>query len=231
MKHKKHICVIGLGEFGSELAKELSKQCEVLALDQDEHRVSAIVDQVQRALILDVRDFVGLSSVVTPDFDEAIVSIGEDLEASILCTLHLRKIGVRSIQAKAKTEDHAAILRSVGATEVIFPERETARRVAAQIVNPNLLDFVPLEADYRVMDVAPPDAFYGSSLEALDLRKRFGVFVIAVRELIPPRFVFLPAPNFVIKPSDVLVVIGREEDLMGIQDWKGPVSPKAESGR
>jgi trk system potassium uptake protein TrkA len=224
MTHKKHICVIGLGEFGTELAKELSRQCEVLALDRDENRVNVIVDYVQRALILDVRDFAGLSSVVTTDFDEAIVSIGEDLEASILCTLHLRKIGVRSIQAKAKTEDHAAILRSVGATEVIFPERETARRVAAKIINPNLLDFVPLEADYRVMDVAPPDAFYGSSLEELNLRKRFGIFVIAVRELVPPRFVFLPDPSFVIKPSDVLVVIGRERDLMGVRDWTKPVS-------
>jgi trk system potassium uptake protein TrkA len=224
MTRKKHICVIGLGEFGTELAKELSRQCEVLALDRDENRVNVIVDFVQRALILDVRDFAGLSSVVTTDFDEAIVSIGEDLEASILCTLHLRKIGVRSIQAKAKTEDHAAILRSVGATEVIFPERETARRVAAKIINPNLLDFVPLEADYRVMDVAPPDAFYGSSLEELNLRKRFGIFVIAVRELVPPRFVFLPDPSFVIKPSDVLVVIGRERDLMGVRDWTKPVS-------
>jgi trk system potassium uptake protein TrkA len=226
MKHKKHICVIGLGEFGSELAKELSRHCEILALDRDENRVNAVVDEVQRALILDVRDFAGLSSVVTADFDEAIVSIGEDLEASILCTLHLKKIGVRSIQAKAKTEDHAAILLSVGATEVIFPERETARRVAAQIVNPNLLDFVPLEADYRVMDVAPPDAFYGSSLEELNLRKRFGIFVLAIRELVPPRFVFLPDPGFVIKPSDVLVVIGREKDLMGVKDWKRPPSPK-----
>ncbi|MEJ2672591.1 MAG: TrkA family potassium uptake protein [Deltaproteobacteria bacterium] len=231
MKHKKHICVIGLGEFGSELALELSRQCEVLALDRDENRVNAVVDQVQRALILDVRDFTSLSSVVTTDFDEAIVSIGEDLEASILCALHLKKIGVRSIQAKAKTEDHAAILRSVGVREVIFAERETARRVAAQIVNPNLLDFVPLEADYRVMDVAPPDAFYGSSLEALDLRKRFGVFVIAVRELVPPRFVILPAPSFVIKPSDILVVIGREKDLLGIRDWKGPVAPRGENQR
>jgi trk system potassium uptake protein TrkA len=222
MKEKKHICVIGLGEFGSELARELSRQCEVLALDRDENRVNAIVDQVQRALILDVRDFAGLSSVVTPSFDEAIVSIGEDLEASILCTLHLKNIGVRSIQAKAKTEDHAAILRSVGATEVIFPERETARRVAARIINPNLLDFVPLEADYRVMDVAPPDAFYGSSLEELNLRKRFGIFVLAIRELVPPRFVFLPEPSFVIKPSDVLVVIGKESDMLGVQSWTKP---------
>jgi trk system potassium uptake protein TrkA len=226
MKHKKHICVIGLGEFGSELARELSRQCEVLVLDRDENRINTIADQVQRALILDVRNFAALSSVVTADFDEAIVSIGEDLEASILCTLHLRKIGVPSIQAKAITEDHAAILRLVGATEVIFPERETARRVAAHIINPNLLDFVPLEADYRVMDVAPPDDFYGSSLEDLDLRKRFGVFVIAIRELVPARFVFLPAPGFVIKPSDVLVVIGREKDLTGVRDWKKPLPLK-----
>ncbi len=164
MKHKKHICIIGLGEFGSELARELSRQCEVLVLDRDENRVNAIVDQVQRALILDVRDFAGLSSVVTADFDEAIVSIGEDLEASILCTLHLRKIGVPSIQAKAKTEDHAAILRSVGATEVIFPGAGDGPPGGRPHYQPQSLDFVPLEADYRVMDVAPPDDFYGSSL-------------------------------------------------------------------
>jgi trk system potassium uptake protein TrkA len=222
MKIKKHIVVIGLGEFGSELAQELSKQCEVLALDRDENKVNAVVDAVQRALILDVRDFNSLSSVVTADFDEAIVAIGESLEASILCTLYLKKIGVKFIHAKAKTEDQAAILRSVGATEIISPERETARRLAAQIINPNLLDFVPLEEDYRVMDVAPPDPLYGRSLEELDLRKQFGVFVIAIRELIPARFVFLPEPSFVIKPSDILVMIGREKDLMRIQEWKKP---------
>jgi trk system potassium uptake protein TrkA len=226
MIHKKHICVIGLGEFGSELAKELARQCEVLALDRDENRVNAVVDHVQRAMILDVRDYASLSSVISPDFDAAIVGIGQDLEASILCTLHLRKIGVQSIQAKAKTEDHAAILRSVGASEVIFAERETARRVAAQIINPNLLDFVPLEADYRVMEVAPPDAFYGSSLLELNLRKRFGVFVIAIRELVPPRFILLPDPGFVIKPSDVLVVIGRQKDMADIKDWTKPPPPK-----
>ncbi|MDD5641017.1 MAG: TrkA family potassium uptake protein, partial [Syntrophales bacterium] len=210
MKIKKHLVVIGLGEFGSELARELAKQCEVLALDRDENKVNAVVDAVQRALILDVRDFNSLSSVVTGDFDEAIVGIGENLEASILCTLHLKKIGVKFIHAKAKTEDQAAILRAVGATEVISPERESARRVAAQIINPNLLDFVPLEEDYRVMDVAPPDALYGRSLEELNLRKNFGVFVIAIRELVPARFVFLPGPEFVIKPSDILVIIGKE---------------------
>ncbi len=221
---RRHICVIGLGEFGSELARELAKHCEVLALDQNEELVNAISEEVQRALVLDVRDFASLSAVVTPDFDEAIVSIGENMEASILCTLHLKKIGVPRVHAKAKTEDHAAILHSVGAKEIIFPERETARRVAAQILNPNLLDFIPLEADYRVMDVAPPDAFYGRSLAELNLRKHFGVFVIAIKELVPTRFVFLPAPDFVIKPSDILVVIGREKEIMQIREWKVPLA-------
>ena len=221
MKAKKHIAVIGLGEFGRELAQQLAKECEVLALDREEAMVAAILDKVQRALILDVRDFHALSSVVTGDFDEAIVSMGESLESSILATLYLKKIGVKRIWAKATTEDHAAILISIGASEIIFPERETARRLAAQLINPNLLDFIPLEGDYRVMDVAPPDTFYGQTLVDLDLRRRFGVFVLAIKELVPMRFVFLPTPDFVIKPSDILVMIGKERDLVLLRKRAG----------
>ncbi|MGQ9688373.1 MAG: potassium channel family protein [Desulfobaccales bacterium] len=220
MKEKKHIVVIGLGEFGQELAQQLAKECEVLALDREEAMVEAALNKVQRALILDARDFQALSAVVTADFDEAIVSMGESLESSILATLHLKKIGVGRIWAKATTEDHAAILRAVGAGEIIFPERETARRLAAQLINPNLLDFIPLEEDYRVMDVAPPDSFYGRTLIGLDLRRKFGVFVLAVKELIPPRFVFLPPPDFVIKPSDILVMIGKEQDLIRLREMR-----------
>jgi trk system potassium uptake protein TrkA len=173
---------------------------------------------VQRALIVDVRDFHSLSSVVTSEFDEAIVSMGKSLESSILATLHLKKIGVKRIWAKATTEDHAAILKSVGASEIIFPERETARRLAAQLINPTLLDFVPLEEDYRVMDVAPPDSFYGHTLIDLDLRRRFGVFVLAIKKLVPTRFVFMPLPDFVIKPSDIMVMIGKEQDLVSLRE-------------
>jgi trk system potassium uptake protein TrkA len=217
-RSSKLICVIGLGQFGSELARELAKFAEVLALDSDEVRVNDIVDEVQRARILDARDFTALTSVITPDFDEAIVSLGESMEASILCTLHLRKIGIKKIRAKASSEDHASVLRAVGATEAIFPERETAKRLATQIINPNLLDFIPLAEDFEVMDVGVPDSFHGKSLKDLKLRERFGVFVIAVKELVPPKFVFLPQADFVVKPSDILVMIGREADLAQIQE-------------
>ena len=218
MIEKKYICIIGLGEFGSELARELSRQFEVLALDQDANLVNAISDEVQRAMTLDVRDFASLSSVVTQDFDEAVVSIGESLESSILATLHLKRIGVPLIRAKAKSQDHASILRSIGASEIIFPERETAQRVAARMINPNLLDFIPLAEDYRVMDLAAPNEFYGKSLRDLNLRKDFGVFVIAIKELVPPRFAFMPDPDFVIKPSDILVAIGKEKDILRLRE-------------
>lgn len=218
---KKLICVVGLGQFGTELARELAKRCDVLAVDLNEERVNALADDVQRAMIIDARDFASLSSLVTADFDEAIVSLGESLEASILCTLHLKRIGVKSIRGKAVSEDHAEILRAVGATEAIFPERETARRIAAQLINPNLLDFIPLGLDYEVMDVAPPTTFHGSTLRDLNLRERFNVFVIAIKELVPERFVFLPGPDFRIKPSDILVMIGKETDLYRIQQEVG----------
>jgi trk system potassium uptake protein len=215
---KKMICVIGLGQFGSELARELAKHCEVLAIDSREDHVEHIADHVQRALIIDARDYASLSSVVTADFNEAIVSLGSSLEASILCTLHLKRIGIKTIRAKAMNEDHAVILKAVGAKDVIFPERETAQRIAALIVNPNLLDFIPLAEDFRVMDVAPPDAFFGHTLQELNVRERFGVFAIAVKELVPENFVFLPGPDFVVKPSDILVMIGKEDDLLRLTE-------------
>jgi trk system potassium uptake protein TrkA len=219
--HKKRICVIGLGQFGGELAVELAKTCDVLALDDNSERVHAVSDRVQRAVITDAKEFANLADLVSPEFDEAVVSLGESIEAGVLCTLHLKKIGVKSIRAKAVSEDHATVLRAVGAGETIFPERETARRVAAQIMNPNLLDFIPIAEDFQVIDLAPPDSFQGKSLLALNLRKRFNAFVIAVRELIPERFVFLPGPEFVVKPSDILVVIGRRKDLALIRDEAG----------
>jgi len=215
---KKQICIVGLGHFGAALARSLAKHAEVLALDKDIGRVNAVIDDVQRALCVDGRDFQALSSVVSSDFDEAVVSIGESLEASILCTLHLKQLGIRVIRAKADSEDHAEILRLVGATQIIFPEQETAERLSLQMLNPNLLDFIPLAQDYRVMDLATPVSFVGQSLIRLQLRKRLGVFVIAIKKHGGETFVFLPGPEQVIEPNDVLVLIGREKDILALQD-------------
>ena len=223
---RRHICVVGLGHFGRALARALARECEVLAIDSDMSRVNRIAEEVQRALCLDARDYNALSSAVTSEFDEAIVSIGDEIEPSILCALHLKRIGVPIVRAKANTDEHADILRALGVTEVIFPERETAERRALQILNPNMLDFLPLAEDYRVMQVTMPEVWSGCTLQTLGLRSHHGVFVLAIkRGPSRGRFLFLPGPDEKLQPEDTLVVIGREKDIVQMQ--KDPFVPES----
>ena len=217
-RRKKQVCVIGLGHFGWELALSLAHDCEVLAIDRSEDLVNEISDKVHRAVALDIRDEHALASVIPEDMDEAIVSMGENLEASILCTLYLKRLKVPIVRVKALNDDHGVVLRQLGADELIFPERETARRLAARVQNPNVLDFVPLGGDYQVVEMKSPDSFSGSSLIELGLRARFNVFVMAVRSADGQQTDFLPGPDFRLKAGHVLVVIGREKDLARLQD-------------
>lgn len=217
-RRKKQVCVIGLGHFGSELAIALSSNCEVLAIDRDPELVNEIGDRVHRALALDIRDETTLASVIPEELDEAIVSMGENLESSILCTLYLKRLNVPFIRVKALSDDHASVLRQVGANEVIFPERETARRVAAHVANPNLLDFVPLGGDYQVMEIKPPRTMYGHTLGELNLRASYDVFVIAVQRPEPENLEFLPGPEYRVRLGDVLVMIGQARDLLRLQE-------------
>ena len=212
-KGKKHICIVGLGLFGSGLARILAKDVDVLAIDNDIGRVNAITEYVQRSLIVNVRDFQALSSVVTDQFDEAIVSIGEELESSILCTLYLKRIGIPVIRAKASSDEHAEILKSIGATHVFTPELETAERLALRIVKSNLLDFVPLAQGYVAVDLVAPKQFYNKNLEQLQLRNTYNILVIAVKKSFDKQFVFLPGPDYTITGDDILVVIGRDDQI------------------
>ncbi|MBU1068729.1 TrkA family potassium uptake protein [Myxococcota bacterium] len=216
-KHRKRIVVIGLGQFGRSIARKLAETCEVVVMDMNQLVINDIADHVELALRIDARDFASLASVINRDFDEAVVSIGEIFEASILCVLHLKKLGVPIIHAKALNDDHGKILAAVGATNVIFPEHDSALRLARHIDNPNLMDFVELSDDTSVMEVAPPDSFCGKTLLELDLRRKFGVYVIAVREIIPGRTVVVPGPDFVVKDSDSLVVVGQVSALQKLQ--------------
>ena len=221
-KHQR-ICVIGLGQFGRHLAVELAKDCEVLAIDKNQSVINEVGDQVQRAYCLDSRDFASLSTVVGADFDDAVVSMSENMEASILTVLHLKRLRLPHIHAKATSRDHAEILKAIGADSIIFPERETAARLATQLINRNLLDFIPLSENYMVMQITPPDWAMGKTLLELNLRKHFDIFVIAVKEHVPERTVFLPGPEFIVKDSDALLVIGRKESLETLEQAENPL--------
>jgi trk system potassium uptake protein TrkA len=211
----KQVCVIGLSQFGSHLARELVKMdCQVLAIDRNEGRINEIRDDVHRALIGDARSFEMLESVVSDTVDEAVISLGEsNIEPSILCALHLKQIGVAHILSTARNDDHAQILRAVGANEIVFPERDTAERVARRLANPALRDMFPLAGDYRIMEIVAAPGLYRKSLVQAELRKKFDLLVLAVRGKDEAEFRFLPRADTIIKPNDVLMVLGRELDL------------------
>jgi len=213
--------VIGLGQFGSHLARTLVKLgCEVLAIDAEERRVDAIRDDVHRALIGDARDYQMLASVITPSVDEAVICLGEkNLEPSILCALNLRRIGVKTIRSTATNDDHAQILEAVGATETIFPERDAAERLARRVANPDIRDMFPLAEDFRIMEITAPGRTHGKTLSQLDLRAQFDILVLAIRGERDEHFRFLPPADRVIRPGEVLMVLGRELDLARLASW------------
>ena len=210
----KQVCVIGLGQFGSHIARRLVKLgCEVLALDVNEQRVDDLRDDVHRALIADARSVQTLKSVLAHSVDEAIICLGELIEPSILCTLSLKRLEVPTIRATATNDDHAEILRAIGATEVIFPERETAERTARRMANPDLLDDFALSEDYSIMKVVAPAAMHNKSLLELSLRKTHDLMVLAVKAPDTEHFSYMPGADTVIKPGEVVMLLGRSLDL------------------
>lgn len=217
----KQVCVIGLGQFGTHLARKLVHYgCEVLAVDQDDARIEPVRDDVHRAVIGDARSQAMLESVISDSLDEAFISMGDHIESSILCALNLRKLGVKRIVSTAVNDDHAAILTAVGANAVIFPERETAERAARRIANPGLRDMFSLEEDYRIMELTAPGRMHGRSLGDINLRASFDVLVLAVREPQSAHWKFLPSADSVIHPQELLMVLGRELDLVRFSQWR-----------
>lgn len=211
----RQVCVLGLSQFGSHLARQLVKMgCEVLVIDRNEQRVNELRDDVQRAVIGDARSYEMLESVIPNTLDEAVLSLGSaSIEPSILCTLHLKQIGVSRIVSTARSDDHAQILRAIGANEIIYPERETAERAARRIANPSLRDMFSLAGDFRILEVVAPPSTHNKSLQQINLREKFDLLVLAIRPANEQEFRFLPKADTIIKPQEVLMVMGRELDL------------------
>jgi len=150
--------------------------------------------------------------------DAAVVSTGDDTNASILATLYLTEFGVKKILVKARDEDHAKVLKRVGATEVIFVESTMAVKVARSLSMTSILDMILLSEEYNIIEVAPPESFVGKTLKELNLRAKYQVHVIAIQELVPENFVLVPPADFVIKDSDLLIMIGKSEHIKKIKE-------------
>jgi trk system potassium uptake protein len=211
----KQYVVIGLGTFGFNLAVELTRQGhQVLAIDSDKSIVDDIKNQVTDSVVADVMDREALSEFVSANLDTAILGLGERyMEATVLAIVHLRKLGVKNILVNAMNELRGEVYLSVGATEVIYPEKETAIRLARRLTIPELIDQIPLAPEYSIIELALPDEFVGKSLRKLRLREKYGVTVVAIKDVLRDTLMLSPSPDQVLGPDSALIVIGQHNDI------------------
>ena len=209
---KEQVMVIGLGRFGSAVARELERLGhQVLAIDQGEQQVNDISSDVTHALQLDAADEDALRSAGAGDFQTAIVAISTDAEASIFATMVLKRLGVRTVIAKAGSQLHGEILSRVGADRVVLPERETGLRLAHSFNVPNVIDYLDVAPNFGIEKIRPPASFIGKSLGELDLKTRIGLTPIALRR---GQQVFVnPARDERVAEGDELILIGRDDKL------------------
>ena len=205
-RHARTILVVGLGRFGSSLALELEALGhEVLAVDSSESLVQRFAGGVAHAVSADATDPQTLVSLGVGDLSHAVVGIGNDIEASILCTAAIADLGVPDIWAKAITEPHARILERVGATHVVFPERDMGNRVAHQVTG-QMIDYIQIDEDFALVETHPPSAELGKSLMEAQLRQRYEVTVVSAK---PPGGSFTyTTPDTVLTAGSVLLVAG-----------------------
>ncbi len=208
----KQFVVIGLGNFGHYLAVHLFKKGhEVLAIDKNATQVSEIKDRVSQAVIADATDRRAMEALGLDKMDAAVICIGSVLSESILATLNMKDIGLERIYAKAISEAHSRILHKIGASEVFFPEKDQAASLAEKLHNPNMLDYLPFLEGYSIIEMSPPKQFIGKSLRELNLINSFGVQVVAIKELVPDRLNLIPTARFVLKDSDILILLGPDK--------------------
>ena len=208
----KQVAVIGLGRFGSSVARTLAGSgCEVLAVDVDEARVKAIADEVTDAVRANALDEEALRALGLRNFEVVVVAIGHEVQASILTTVLLKEMGIPKIVAKAQDELHGRVLQKVGADIVVFPERDMGVRLAHTLISRNVIDEIQLSTDYSILEMAAPQAFLGRSLKDLELRQRFGLSVLAIRR--KDRIIVSPNADQVVDEGDILVALGQPDKL------------------
>ncbi len=210
--------VIGLGRFGTKLAATLeARGAEVLAIDNSEDRVQAVKDTVTSAICMDTTDERALRAAGLPDVEAAIICIGENFEANILTTALLKRIGVPKVIARTSQAIQSQILELVGADRIVFPEEEIAYRLGQSLVIASLLDVLPISERHSYAEVKAPRVFWEKSLQDIAPRAKYGVNIVAIKYLREgrdkPTVDSVPGPETVIHEGDILLVVGKLEDI------------------
>lgn len=207
MKQKTY-AILGLGVFGSTIAKTLSEyHCQVIGVDTDLSCVERVAEFATQAVQADFTDIDQLRELGIQDVDVAVVATGSQLESSIMAVLHLKELGVPFIVAKAKNKLYMQILLKVGADKVIRPEKEMGERVAKTLLSRNVVDMIDIDEDYSIMELTAPKEWVGFALKNLDVRNKFGLNILGVRNGEEAKLNFSITGDYVVKTNDQLLVI------------------------
>lgn len=213
--------VLGLGIFGSTVAKTLSQHnCEVIAVDSDAKCINRMADIVTQAVQCDITDINQLRAAGIHDCDIAIVSMGSHLEESVMGIINLKELGIPYIVAKAKNKRYMQIFTELGANKVVRPEKEMGEQVAKSVLGRNIIDLIDLDKDYSVVEIPCPRKWINKSLIDLDLRRKHGINVVAIRSSCAAHLNVCPEAEYEIKVNDHLLVISEcntleKLDLLG----------------
>ena len=212
----KQFVIIGLGRFGSSVAKTLyALGHDVLAIDYNEDLVQEISDSVTHAVQMDATDENALRTLGLRNFDVAVVTIGANIQASVMATLLLKDMGIKYIIAKGNSDLHAKVLYKIGADRVILPEKDMGVRVAHNLVSSSILDYIELSPDYSIIEIESPKEWYGKSMKELSLRSKYGINVMAIKR--NNEVNISPDADDVINKDDIVVAIGSAEDLTKLE--------------
>jgi len=212
----KSYIVIGLGRFGSAIARQLCRLgAEVLAIDVHEDLVQQVANEVTHAVVGDARDKEVLRALGVRELDCAIIAIGEDLAASVLTVMNLKELGVPYVVCKAHDETHRRGLEKRGVNRVVIPEQEHAQRLGRSLFSHNVLDYIELSEEYGILEVPAPKSWVGKSLKELNVRAKLGVNIIAVESGKTTNV--SPAADYRIQSGDIMVVLGDNLALEAVQ--------------
>ncbi|WP_368490398.1 TrkA family potassium uptake protein [Clostridium sp. BJN0013] len=213
---KKQYLVVGLGRFGKSIARTLYELGnDVLAVDSREDNVQDITPYVTQAVEADATEEENLKALGVNNFDVAII-IGADIQSSVIVTLLLKEMGMKFVLAKANTDLHAKILYKIGADKVVFPEKDTAVRIAHNLVSNNMLDFIALSPEYRVAEILCIKKWIGKNLEQLNIRSKYGINIIMIKR--GDDINVSPASDFVFLEGDIVVAIGGQKEIEKLEN-------------
>ena len=219
MKPARRFVMLGMGTFGTALARRLAVNgCQVIGVDSRRDRLEAVKNEIHECVIGDATDREVLENLPLRDASAVFISLGETISLSLLATLHVKELGARQVVVKGVTKEHGKILEHLGADRVVFPEEEVAKQLADKMTWPNVLDFLPIDPEYSVAEVAMPSSLSGRTLAEADLRNQIGVQVMGIKDVLSGKLDMFPDGRRQLLEDQVLLVVGRAEELQALRE-------------